>query len=761
MYRASLVERQALAVGQDYRLVPVSKRGGIFHPKCIYLAGPKEELLLIGSGNLTFGGHGNNVEAIEVLSTASDPQAFADFGAFLESAVQSQAVRMPHDVELRTVSRRLARFRRVTGGSSARVVHSVDEPIRDQLVRAATGLVPVSALLVLSPYHHPDGAPLRALAEELRAKRLIIGVPTGGQPSSFPFQAATSWKVRVEAAQPNVKRVKRPLHAKWWELRTGRDRITMVGSVNATRESFETTNNVEVAVLRGPIPLAPDAWSAAEKPGYVAAQFFGGGDDAYTVFATLSPEGVLSGCVMGPKDLEGKWRLQVAALEDLDEIVPVEEDGAFKKAVPRLLSALDATQITMRMGPTIARGWLNFDLHLSLSTQQRAVARAIERLLARDDTDDDVEALLGYIASESAIGLRDHGGVATKSPAATHDRAKDDHVSVPTESLLVGDQAPLHTTHHIFQSAAGRDVSRLALLLQVTSRLLAAPRRDKGIAGALVRRGEERHPNDADGGEEDVEAQLLRGHEALGEFNRAMSKSIGESTSKGRPLGLALCIWLNVNLAMNVHRFDSAQRALHFVAAQYLPRILGMALDKEARGIVGPSITALSGFLASNEAGTAGKQLPSRSRLRQWIEEMPNTSAQLEAYLELAGQWLASHPISAALGMSAGIVEKGMRRILSAPTPKSVVLQAAKAFDQGISFAAPGGVLGAHEATLVAEMLRAPLARPRHIFANGGCPTGCPKCYLRLDSDAVSHLRHFRIGECLGCKSIILWIGEE
>ena len=756
MYRASLVERQALAVGQDYRLVPVTKRGGIFHPKCTFLAGADDEVLLIGSGNLTFGGHGNNVEVLEVLKPASDPQAFADFGTFIEALISSKDVRVPHDAVLREVAMRLRRYRRSSPKSSARVIHSVVAPIRDHFVRAVSERIPVSALLVLSPYHHPDGAPLRLLAKDLHAKRLIIGVPSGGQPTSFPFHTAATWGIRVEAVQPNVPKVSRPLHAKWWEVRFGRDCITMVGSVNATRESFETRSNIEVAVLRGPSPAEIVLWKSADKPPYVASGVVSGRDESLAVFATLSPDGVLSGCVLGSTEVEGGWRLRIEAIKDLDELVPVQPDGAFKKSVPRLLSTLDSTQLTMRMDRKVARGWLNFDLHLSLSTQQRAVARAIERLLAREDTDDDVEALLGYIASESANGLRDASGSAGKRLLPGHDRGRDDHLSVPTDLLSAESQQGFRTTHHIFQGAAGREVSRLALLLQITIRLLAAPRAGDSAVRALVGRNVAVGANDGDEDAQDVEAQALRGYEALAEFNRAMTKAIEDAHSDGRALGLALCIWLNVNLAMNVHRFRSRTRALRFVATNWLPRVLGLGLDSEARSIIAPSTIALSGYLASDSVGPEGEQL-SLSRLRQWINRMPRSTQTLAALVQLGTQWSESHAISTAIGVSRGPIETGLRRILGASTPESVVMQAAAAFDIGTSFTPPKGVLGGHEETLVRDMLRAPRSQPRHAVVKGPCPTGCPKCYLKLDEDAISRLRHFRIGECLGCKSIILW----
>lgn len=48
-YRTSLLERRSMRVGQEYRLIPVALPDGVFHAKCIYLAGDEGDLLLVGS----------------------------------------------------------------------------------------------------------------------------------------------------------------------------------------------------------------------------------------------------------------------------------------------------------------------------------------------------------------------------------------------------------------------------------------------------------------------------------------------------------------------------------------------------------------------------------------------------------------------------------------------------------------------------------------------------------------------------------------
>jgi hypothetical protein len=73
--RMALSEQGARRVGKDYDVEPLAVRGGVFHPKISVLTADDECHLLVGSGNLTFGGWGGNFENIEHLhpSAVRDP----------------------------------------------------------------------------------------------------------------------------------------------------------------------------------------------------------------------------------------------------------------------------------------------------------------------------------------------------------------------------------------------------------------------------------------------------------------------------------------------------------------------------------------------------------------------------------------------------------------------------------------------------------------------------------------------------------------
>src|SRR5688572_26477965 len=55
-YQMALREQGAVRVGREYAIEPVAVRNGCFHPKLAILMDDELAHVLIGSGNLTFGG---------------------------------------------------------------------------------------------------------------------------------------------------------------------------------------------------------------------------------------------------------------------------------------------------------------------------------------------------------------------------------------------------------------------------------------------------------------------------------------------------------------------------------------------------------------------------------------------------------------------------------------------------------------------------------------------------------------------------------
>ena len=91
--RASISEQGAHLVGKDYEVEPVAVTNGVFHPKVSVFISADECHVLVGSGNLTFGGWGGNCEVLEHLHTSFAADAIADTADFFERICENTSVR--------------------------------------------------------------------------------------------------------------------------------------------------------------------------------------------------------------------------------------------------------------------------------------------------------------------------------------------------------------------------------------------------------------------------------------------------------------------------------------------------------------------------------------------------------------------------------------------------------------------------------------------------------------------------------------------
>ena len=107
--RASLSEQGAQRVGKDYEVEPVSVSNGVFHPKISVLCDAEECHLLVGSGNLTFGGWGGNCEILEHLHPSFAPDAIEDAANFFDLIPVTERIRQFADQECAAIATELRR----------------------------------------------------------------------------------------------------------------------------------------------------------------------------------------------------------------------------------------------------------------------------------------------------------------------------------------------------------------------------------------------------------------------------------------------------------------------------------------------------------------------------------------------------------------------------------------------------------------------------------------------------------------------------
>src|SRR3954447_8082881 len=81
--KMALREEGAVRIGREYSLEPVTVRNGCFHPKIGVLWSDDRTHVLVGSGNLTFGGWSANLECVDHLHPQGCGNALIGVADFL------------------------------------------------------------------------------------------------------------------------------------------------------------------------------------------------------------------------------------------------------------------------------------------------------------------------------------------------------------------------------------------------------------------------------------------------------------------------------------------------------------------------------------------------------------------------------------------------------------------------------------------------------------------------------------------------------
>ena len=251
--RASLSEQGAQRVGKDYELEPVAVTHGLFHPKLTVLAAADECHVLVGSGNLTFGGWGGNCEILEHLHPGFAADAIADAADFFELMPATPRVRQSASAHCAAIA---ADLRRSIGASprvgNVRLIHNLNASIEEQVAQMAADLGGASRLVAAAPFWD-DGAALDSLCASIGLSEVFLHSHEHGCVEGL---GATNWprksKRKVQAVRVDVLGAEGPrrLHAKAFEILCSRGRIIVSGSANGTGAALGPDRNVEVCVAR-------------------------------------------------------------------------------------------------------------------------------------------------------------------------------------------------------------------------------------------------------------------------------------------------------------------------------------------------------------------------------------------------------------------------------------------------------------------------------------------------------------------------------
>lgn len=725
-YRDSLMEQRCQGVGRDYSVLPVKVSAGIFHPKLAYLEGalPEQDILLVGSGNLTYPGHGGSIEVLEVLRPSVAARAFTQCAEFLELLPVANHVKVAQVAAWEHVAVRM-RAAAATGADTEDVdfVHCLLRSAQAQMLDAARSLSGHwLELLVLSPYHHPEARPILQLAEQTGVSQLIAGVPCrSNEPSAYPFAHVRSHFQSLRIMQPVPQsKPQRSLHAKWFELRGEAGALVLTGSFNATDTSFASTDNVEVGVLRR-LPQPSACWAETQEPVYQAGEFPQRRDAKRPcLFAVLSEARELQG-VMLASSVAGPWDLTLESADEvlLCEQVDLDEAGRFKVTLGQLdTTRIGTLQVTLQRDQTRARGWVQFSQVLCLEARSRRVMDAVFRVAAGMQTAQDAQALLDIIAQESSRQLQITGISASKTQ---QDKREVKHAEISgaafaalrsdAESKRASSQESL--LHALNAGARGLDL--LDRIMDGLLPRLGERREDRPNGGASRSGGRAAHDpfsrvpgSDRDNDEdEDAGKKSKSGnkkaeqnqrrvadvyealHKRLREVNNMLLRQPALAAAAEKAKLRLLMVWLGTALVHQVGLLGEPDAALAFLREVWMREVCAVQLPSEDKAWIARHVCGVAAACAHSWrlddvslAGNAGgseefrQATDPRRELRRRVSAFYGGNVPVDIVLAAAQDWLDDPRTTALVAEQVPQAVEALREVLSLPTERHILLRA-------------------------------------------------------------------------------------
>lgn len=409
-------ESGSLYAGNAYRIVPVfMKSGGFFHPKLAYMEREDGgDVLVVGSGNLTFAGQAQNLEVVDAVNSLEHPLVFQQFADFVDAFAAREGLTGETRELLGGYARR-ARVAASAGSPEARanqsvwLVHTLTEPVADQFSTRCADLGAVHQLTVLAPYHDCDASAVAQLAGDSGAQILRVGLSLPGRIAPFDkdhneLPEDTTYVV-ADTFRPG-----RFAHAKVFEAVSPAGCTLMTGSVNATSQSLYSTDNVEVALIRR-VATTPFQWNKATPEDFVPNEY----DVSELAIhlpaldAIWRPDGVITG-VVAPMPPVSQCSLEVwnGVTCEHEATVTVADDGDFATGSLQSSDAPGSRLLKLKAGSFVARGWLNVETELRMSPRDRQLVRAAARVSAGMATGQDLWAI--YDVLREAMRTPSMGG---------------------------------------------------------------------------------------------------------------------------------------------------------------------------------------------------------------------------------------------------------------------------------------------------------------------------------------------------------------
>jgi len=428
--RAGLSEQGARRAGRDYELEPIACSTGVFHAKLNAFIGDTDSHLLVGSGNLTFGGWGMNLEVFEHLHPSFAGDAFLDAAGFFDALSISDQVRHGVSDRLETIGQRLRSA--ATGVSmpgTIRFVHNLERSIADQMAAFAGELGGAIRLAVVSPFYDRAGLGLQRLSERLACDDIRLHAhPFGSVKGSAGINWPSNGIGKASLIKGEFSEDSRLLHAKCFEVVCRKGRLVVSGSVNATRAALGR-GNVEAAVIR----IQPNAsvfWSILPSSAPPQLELESEEDeesqDRVGILRASLEGSRIVGTVLTP-GLTGKVasaRVSTISGDVLLGEVAIQGDGRFEVAAPEIeMQSWSSGRLVLRLSVDTgaAEGFVTLAAAGEIIRRAGSMATKIMALLGAMETPADVAAILSWFAESPdrllASQISGSGSGADKSEA--------------------------------------------------------------------------------------------------------------------------------------------------------------------------------------------------------------------------------------------------------------------------------------------------------------------------------------------------------
>lgn len=382
-------------IGVRYRVVPVNMSPGFrFHPKAVLLSSESKATMLVGSGNLTFGGWRENAEIWFRFDTEHDGVApFQAFHAYLKEILEGialpDAIKAEVDAAFDANSKKWISQEAIFGDLMGRA--GSGPPLLDQMINYL-GDDPVDEIHLCTPYFDEDGLALQQIVDRIPAERVtVLCQPERSTLTQKAWRrnSSSSTLQRIDFTRLGVSGENRSafIHAKIYAFRRGNEVTLFVGSANCSQAALtmpgragnaellairrmtsdEFTENIinELVITNEPVELRADVSGEFDEPDTLektiridAARF-----EAPDLLVAFSPPNLtVVACVIDSAD-PSPFKL-------VDQGVLVASCGTSPKSVV-VYAAIDGGVIES------APIWVDHELSLRTSSQGRNLADSI------------------------------------------------------------------------------------------------------------------------------------------------------------------------------------------------------------------------------------------------------------------------------------------------------------------------------------------------------------------------------------------------